>query len=180
MKAVNISFEGTEAQKIACESGMKFVFDASVGEAEFTRDGNDLVISKGGVAIVLTSFYDVYNKDEQPSFEIDGMDIDSADFFQAMNVTDLQPAAATGGSRGCALTARTGRRLKVGGVHGLEEVVGVDVHAVDLEARLLVLVVDVVEAGQHDGDATLGNDEVIAVAGELSLADGCVKDELHA
>ena len=110
MKSGAISFEGVADQKIACEVGMKFVFDASVGEAEFTRDGSDLVITKGDMVISLTDFYDVYNKDEQPSFEIDGVDIASADFFEAMNATDLQPVAGPGGSQSVASVAAGGGR----------------------------------------------------------------------
>ena len=110
MKSGTISFEGVVGQKIACEAGMKFVFDASVGGAEFTRDGNDLVITRGDVAISLTDFYDVYSKDEQPSFEINGVDIASADFFAAMNATDLQPVAGPGASQSVASVAAGGGR----------------------------------------------------------------------
>ncbi|MDE5878653.1 MAG: hypothetical protein K2G99_01285, partial [Desulfovibrio sp.] len=85
------------SQTITCEPEARFVFDFPTTDATLARDGDNLNIRfEDGSQLQLQGFYQEYNADNLPSFNIDGTEVAAADFFQAMNEPDLMPAAGPG------------------------------------------------------------------------------------
>ena len=82
------------SQTITYAPGTRFVFEFPTSESTMTRSGDNLVFSFGdGARVVLQDFYGTYNKDQLPSFAMEGVEVTAADFFTAMNQEDLMPAA---------------------------------------------------------------------------------------
>lgn len=89
------------SESVACSPEARFVFDFPTSEATLARNGDSLTITfSDGASLNLEGFYEEYNKENLPSFTIDGMEVAAADFFNAMNEPDLMPAAgpAAGGT----------------------------------------------------------------------------------
>ncbi len=95
MADINLSRPAAGAsQNIPCAPDARFVFDFPTTDATMTRSGEDLVFSfVDGASVVLQDFYGTYNKDQLPSFAMEGVEVAAADFFAAMNQEDLMPAA---------------------------------------------------------------------------------------
>ncbi|MBD5558419.1 MAG: hypothetical protein HDQ92_07740, partial [Desulfovibrio sp.] len=85
------------SQSIPCEPEARFIFDFPTTDATLARDGDNLNIRfEDGSNLELQGFYQQYNEENLPSFNIDGTEVAAADFFQAMNEPDLMPAAGPG------------------------------------------------------------------------------------
>ena len=85
------------SQSVPCEPEARFVFDFPTTDATLARDGDNLNIRfEDGSSLQLEGFYQQYNEENLPSFNIDGTEVAAADFFQAMNEPDLMPAAGPG------------------------------------------------------------------------------------
>ena len=75
------------------------------GDALLERSGDDLVFSfEDGSSIVIQDFYTAYTRESVPDFILDGAQIAGADFFAALNLDELMPAAGPASS-----TAEGGR-----------------------------------------------------------------------
>ena len=84
-------------QSVPCEPEARFVFDFPTTDATLARDGDNLNIRfEDGSNLELQGFYQQYNEENLPSFNIDGTEVAAADFFAAMNEPDLMPAAGPG------------------------------------------------------------------------------------
>lgn len=82
------------SESVACSPEARFVFDFPTSDATLARDGDNLTITfSDGASLNLEGFYEEYNKENLPSFTIDGTEVAAADFFDAMNEPDLMPAA---------------------------------------------------------------------------------------
>ena len=102
-------------QSIPCEPEARFVFDFPTTDATLARDGDNLNIRfEDGSNLQLEGFYQQYNEENLPSFNIDGTEVAAADFFQAMNEPDLMPAAGPGSG-----TVANGARFHEWGVSAL-------------------------------------------------------------
>ncbi|MBD5417284.1 MAG: hypothetical protein HDR50_06420 [Desulfovibrio sp.] len=85
------------SESVQCAPDARFVFDFPTSDATLARDGDNLNISfQDGSRLQLEGFYQEYNGDNLPSFNIDGTEVAAADFFEAMNEPDLMPAAGPG------------------------------------------------------------------------------------
>lgn len=85
------------SQTIVCEPGSRFVFDFPTDAATLSRSGDNMVMTfEDGSTILLENFYTAFNKDNMPTFEVEGTEIAGEDFFMAMNEPDLMPAAGPG------------------------------------------------------------------------------------
>ena len=81
-------------QSVSGRGDVRFVFDFPPGEAVFSREGNDLLLSfDDGAVLRLQDFYLVSSAESVPSFEVDGAEITGKDFLLSMNGADLMPAA---------------------------------------------------------------------------------------
>ena len=84
-------------ESVTCEPEARFVFDFPTTDATLARDGDNLNIRfEDGSNLELQGFYQQYNEENLPSFNIDGTEVAAADFFAAMNEPDLMPAAGPG------------------------------------------------------------------------------------
>ena len=114
-------------QSVPCEPDARFVFDFPTTDATLAREGDNLNIRfEDGSNLELQGFYEQYNEENLPSFNIDGTEVAAADFFQAMNEPDLMPAAGPGTG-----TAANGARFHEWGdsslASGLTHLDGLDV-----------------------------------------------------
>ncbi|MCR5258884.1 MAG: hypothetical protein K6E40_12095, partial [Desulfovibrio sp.] len=79
------------------QKGDNFAIALDPSEAVLSREGSSLVFSfEDGGKVVVDNFYDVYSKDEMPSFNIDDVAVSGEDFFTALNAGDLMPPAGPG------------------------------------------------------------------------------------
>ncbi|MBD5647115.1 MAG: hypothetical protein HDQ89_05645, partial [Desulfovibrio sp.] len=85
------------SESVQCAPEARFVFDFPTTDATLARDGDNLNIRfEDGSNLELQGFYQQYNEENLPSFNIDGTEVAAADFFAAMNEPDLMPAAGPG------------------------------------------------------------------------------------
>ena len=95
------------------------------GDALLERSGDDLVFSfEDGSSIVIQDFYTAYTRESVPDFILDGAQIAGADFFAALNLDELMPAAGPAAS-----TAEGGRFHEYANtelIDGLDRLDGLD------------------------------------------------------
>ena len=95
------------------------------GDALLERSGDDLVFSfEDGSIIVIQDFYTAYTRESVPDFILDGAQIAGADFFAALNLDELMPAAGPAAS-----TAEGGRFHEYANtelIDGLDRLDGLD------------------------------------------------------
>lgn len=70
-----------------------FIFEFPADSATLTKEGDDLVLTfEDGARLQVQDFYTVYNGENMPSFQVEGVEISGEDFFAALD-EDLMPAA---------------------------------------------------------------------------------------
>ena len=70
------------------------VLDFATSDATLARVDDNLTFTfEDGSKIVLNGFYNTYNSENMPTFDVDGAIIDGETFFAALDATDLMPAA---------------------------------------------------------------------------------------
>lgn len=86
-------------------AGGRLVLQFPTDQAVMERAGDNLVFNfEDGSKIELNNFYNQYNQENMPEFQVDGILVAGADFFEAFG-PDLMPAAGPAGSS----VARNGR-----------------------------------------------------------------------
>ncbi|MCR5259084.1 MAG: hypothetical protein K6E40_13125, partial [Desulfovibrio sp.] len=81
--------------------GDNFAIAFDPSEAVMSQKNGSLVFTfEDGAQIVIDNFYDVYSKEEMPSFAIGDIAIKGEDFFTAHNAGDIMPAAGPGQGQG--------------------------------------------------------------------------------
>ncbi|MCR5170545.1 MAG: hypothetical protein K6C33_08835, partial [Desulfovibrio sp.] len=80
------------------------------GEAVLSRENASLVFTfEDGAQVVLANFYEVYSKEEMPSFSFGDIAVTGEEFFTAQNASDLMPATGPGSSPSASAASGGGR-----------------------------------------------------------------------
>ncbi|MDR3357553.1 MAG: hypothetical protein LBN96_01575 [Desulfovibrio sp.] len=89
-----------ERQVARAGDGSRIVLNFPADQATMEKDGDNLVFGfDDGGSVVLENFYQRYNAEAIPEFEVEGQIVAGADFFTDFG-PDLAPAAGPGGSSG--------------------------------------------------------------------------------
>ncbi len=146
---------GTQLVQIP-QANDTIIFDFPTSDVSLNRIGDDLSLEfVDGSTISLNNFYNTFNSDNMPTFNIEGIEIDGETFFAALDATDLMPAAGpatvTPVADGAFYDAGAGANL----IDGIDYLGGLDIpqgtRSVDFEDR---------DGSQdnNDGQAPVGND----------------------
>jgi len=76
------------------KKGDNFVIDFDPSEATLSQvEGNLVFTFEDGSQVIITNFYEVYSKEEMPSFTIGELEVEGAQFFALQGASDIMPAA---------------------------------------------------------------------------------------
>ena len=117
---------------VTAAKGDNIALQFNPGDATLTKDGDNLVFSFGndGTKIEITDFYKTYGKDSVPNFELGDQEVSGKDFFTAIGVENLMPAAGPAAAPAAPAVANGGGRYSDSGdsslLDGINRLGGLD------------------------------------------------------